>query len=46
MLPTYLLLVVIYSREREEEIKERKKNSEAQALACLMSIVLSFVFAL
>jgi hypothetical protein len=44
----YLLLVAVYSREREERKKERKKekNSKAQALACLMSIVLSFVFAL
>jgi hypothetical protein len=36
--------MVVYSREREEIKKERKKSSKAQALACL--IVLSFVFAL
>jgi hypothetical protein len=40
----YLLSVVVYSREREERKKE--KNSKAQALACLMSMVLPFVFAL
>jgi hypothetical protein len=34
--------MVVYSREREERKKEN--NSKAQALACLMSIVLSFVF--
>jgi hypothetical protein len=38
----YLLSVVVYSREREK----RKKNSKAQALECLMSVVLSFIFAL
>jgi hypothetical protein len=41
---SYLLSVVVYSIEREERKKE--KNSKAQTLACLMSIVLSFVFAL
>jgi hypothetical protein len=30
----------------EKKIEERKKNSKAQAHACLMSIVLSFVFAI
>jgi hypothetical protein len=39
----YLLSVVVYSREIKEE---RKKNSKSQALACLMSIVLSIAFAL
>jgi hypothetical protein len=38
----YLLLVVAYSRKR----RKKENNSKAQALACLMSIVLSFVFAL
>jgi hypothetical protein len=38
---SYLLLVVVYSKEREE-----RKNSKGQALACLISIVLSFVYAL
>jgi hypothetical protein len=38
---SYLPSVVVYSKEREET-----KNSKAQALACLMSIVLSFIFAL
>jgi hypothetical protein len=38
---SYLLSVVVYSREREERKKEN--NSKAQALACLMSMVLSFV---
>jgi hypothetical protein len=36
--------VAIFSKEKK--IEERKKSSKAQALACLMSIVLSFVFAL
>jgi hypothetical protein len=40
----YLISVVVYSREREERKKEN--NYKAQALACLMSLVLSFVFAL
>jgi hypothetical protein len=30
----------------KEKKREERKNSKAQALACLMSIVLSFVFAL
>jgi uncharacterized protein YggT (Ycf19 family) len=34
----YLLLVVVYSRKR----RKKENNSKAQALACLMSIVLSF----
>jgi hypothetical protein len=37
----YLFSVVVYSKEREK-MKERK-NYKGQALACLMSIVLSFV---
>jgi hypothetical protein len=41
---TYLLSVAICSKEKK--IKEKRKNSKAQSLACLMSIVLSFVFAL
>jgi hypothetical protein len=39
----YLLSVIFYSRKKE---RKKEKNSKAQALACLMSIVLSFVYAL
>jgi hypothetical protein len=37
----YLLSVVFVEKKREE-----RKKFQAQALACLISIVLSFVFAL
>jgi hypothetical protein len=38
---SYLRLVANYSKENK--IEERKKSSKAQALPCLMSIVLSFI---
>jgi hypothetical protein len=41
----YLLSVATCSKEKRRN-KERKKKFQAQALACLMSIVLSFIFAL
>jgi hypothetical protein len=40
----YLLSVATCSKENKRE--ERKKDFQAQALLCLMSIVLSFIFAL
>jgi hypothetical protein len=42
--PTYFQWPLV-QKKREERKKERK-NFQAQALACLMFIVLSFVFAL
>jgi hypothetical protein len=49
----YLLSVAICSKEKKRKEKRRKKERkkerkkfQAQGLACLMSIVLSFVFAL
>jgi hypothetical protein len=41
----YLLSVVTCSKEKRRE-KIKKEKFQAQALACFMSIVLSFVFAL
>jgi hypothetical protein len=39
--------VAICSKEKKrEEINKERKSSKAQSLACLMSMVLSFVFAL
>jgi hypothetical protein len=42
----YLLSVVVYSRKRRKKERKKEKNSKTQALACLMSIVLPFVYAL
>jgi hypothetical protein len=39
-----LLLVTNFSKEKRR--KKKRKKFQAQALPCLMSIVLSFVFAL
>jgi hypothetical protein len=39
---TYLFSVAICSKEK----RRKKANSKTEALACLMSIILSFVFAL
>jgi hypothetical protein len=33
-------------KKRKEKRRKKEKSSKAQALACLMSIALSFVFAL
>jgi hypothetical protein len=41
----YLLSVVVYSKKGKKE-RKKENNSRAQALACLMSIVVSFVYAL
>jgi hypothetical protein len=43
--PTYFQWLLVQKKRKEKEKKERKKF-QAQELACLMSIVLSFVFAL
>jgi hypothetical protein len=43
---SYLLSVVVYSRKRRKKEIKKEKTSKAQALACLMSLVLSFVYAL
>jgi hypothetical protein len=41
--PTYFHGLLV---EKKKKIEERKKKFQAQALACLMSIIISFVFAL
>jgi hypothetical protein len=42
----YLILVVVYSRKRRKKERKKEKNSKVQALAYLISIVLSFVYPL
>jgi hypothetical protein len=42
--PTYFPWLLVQNKGKEK--KETKKKFQAQALACLISIVLSFVFAL
>jgi hypothetical protein len=38
--------VVTCLKEKKREERKKEKSSKAQVLACLMSIVISFVFAL